>query len=90
MNLVDDLVEPFRPIADFVIWQRIQEYSKELTSEGKLRLASFVYATSANGRRILTPVASSRKVLPFILPDTVWGTAADGAAPSLPTTLDSI
>ncbi len=40
LNLVDDLLEPFRPIADLVVWQSRKAYSEELNAEGKLRLAS--------------------------------------------------
>lgn len=40
MNLVDDLLEPFRPITDLVVWQASDTYSDELTSEGKAKLAS--------------------------------------------------
>ena len=40
LNLVDDLLEPFRPVADFVIWQLRDHYSSELTAEGKAQLAS--------------------------------------------------
>lgn len=40
MNLVDDLLEPFRPIADLMVWQATDTYAGELTSEGKARLAS--------------------------------------------------
>jgi len=40
LNLVDDLLEPFRPIADFVIWKMSDTYSGQLTAEGKARLAS--------------------------------------------------
>lgn len=39
LNLVDDLLEPFRPIVDLVVWQAIEDYSGELTPEGKKRLA---------------------------------------------------
>lgn len=39
-NLVDDLVEPFRPIADLIVWQASEIYTDELTAEGKARLAS--------------------------------------------------
>ncbi len=40
MNLVDDLVEPYRPIADYVIWQRRRDYLSDLKEAGKQRLAS--------------------------------------------------
>lgn len=40
LNLVDDLLEPFRPIVDFVVWKTSDAYSGELTAEGKARLAS--------------------------------------------------
>ncbi len=39
-NLVDDMMEPFRPIGDYIIWRNIEDYSQDLTAEGKLRLAS--------------------------------------------------
>ena len=89
MNLVDDLVEPFRPIADFVIWRRIQEYSKELTSEGKLRLASLctLPLPTEDGFSPLSQVAvkSCRSFARYCLGETT-----DEVAPSLPTTLDSL
>ena len=40
LNLVDDLLEPFRPIADLIVWQASGIYTDELTAEGKARLAS--------------------------------------------------
>ncbi len=40
LNLVDDLVEPFRPVADMIVWQASETYADKLTSEGKARLAS--------------------------------------------------
>ena len=40
LNLVDDLLEPFRPIADFAVWQGREAYSGGLDAEGKSRLAS--------------------------------------------------
>lgn len=40
INLVDDLMEPFRPIADYLIWVRKYDQEKELTPEIKARLAS--------------------------------------------------
>ncbi len=40
LNLVDDLLEPFRPIADHMVWQASEAYTDELTAEGRARLAS--------------------------------------------------
>ena len=40
MNLVDDLVEPFRPIADQMVWRKSDDYSNDLDADGKSRLAS--------------------------------------------------
>lgn len=42
MNLVDDLMEPFRPIADYLIWQQRHDELEELTTEIKSKLASIV------------------------------------------------
>lgn len=39
LNLVDDLVEPFRPIADYVVWQRRDSYREQLVPENKRNLA---------------------------------------------------
>ena len=39
-NLVDDLLEPFRPIADHMVWQARETFTGDLTVEGKARLAS--------------------------------------------------
>jgi len=39
-NLVDDIVEPFRPVADYMIWRRKGDYAGSLTASGKQRLAS--------------------------------------------------
>ncbi len=40
LNLVDDLLEPFRPIADHMVWQASEAYRGDLTAEGRARLAS--------------------------------------------------
>lgn len=39
LNLVDDLIEPFRPIADYVVWQKRTSYKGNLTPEKKRNLA---------------------------------------------------
>ncbi len=39
-NLVDDFVEPFRPIVDYMIWRIGENSMKELNSDMKLKLAS--------------------------------------------------
>lgn len=40
LNLVDDLIEPFRPIADYVVWQKRASYDGDLIPENKRDLAS--------------------------------------------------
>ena len=40
LNLVDDFVEPFRPIVDYMIWRIGEDKLKELSPEIKLKLAS--------------------------------------------------
>ena len=40
LNLVDDLMEPFRPIADYVLWYSDSSQYQELTSENKKTLAA--------------------------------------------------
>ena len=39
-NLVDDLIEPFRPIADFLVWHMDEDEVAELVPETKSKLAS--------------------------------------------------
>ena len=39
-NLVDDLIEPFRPVADYLIWLNQENYAQELTSESKAKLVA--------------------------------------------------
>jgi len=39
-NLVDDLLEPFRPVVDHMVWEAKETYSDELTAEAKARLAA--------------------------------------------------
>ena len=45
LNLVDDLFEPFRPIADYVLWHQKMENVGELTPEIKSRLAKVTMLT---------------------------------------------
>ena len=89
MNLVDDLVEPFRPIADFVIWRWTREYSTELTRDGKLRLASLCTLSlpTEEGFSPLSQVAARccRSFAKYCL-----GEEVNEVAPSLPTMLDSM
>ncbi len=40
MNLVDDLVEPFRPIVDYMVWNIGEDKLRELSPDMKLKLAS--------------------------------------------------
>lgn len=40
LNLVDDLMEPFRPVADYLLWQTDSEKYKELTPKDKTTLAA--------------------------------------------------
>jgi CRISPR-associated protein Cas1 len=42
LNLVDDLLEPFRPIVDAVVWQNRAMASRELTPQSKQKLAGIV------------------------------------------------
>ncbi len=39
-NLVDDLVEPYRPIVDLLVSRNVDSYSGDLTAENKIRLAA--------------------------------------------------
>lgn len=41
-NLVDDLIEPFRPIADYMLWYGGSEKYRELTPENKATLAAVI------------------------------------------------
>lgn len=44
MRLVDDLMEPFRPVVDWRIWQLQNQGKAELTSETKRELVNVLYA----------------------------------------------
>lgn len=44
MRLVDDLMEPFRPIVDFAVWRLVSEGRNEITIETKKILANLLYA----------------------------------------------
>ena len=46
MRLVDDLMEPFRPLVDYKVWQlsKTQPDITELTPENKRTLANILYA----------------------------------------------
>lgn len=39
-NLVDDLIEPFRPIADCLVWMQMEKFARELSPEKKALLSS--------------------------------------------------
>ena len=59
LNLVDDLVEPYRPIVDYIVWRKSNEYSDNLTPDGKMRLASLTTLSlpTADGSSPLSLVA---------------------------------
>lgn len=40
MRLVDDMIEPYRPYTDFVVWHLLQEGCEEVTPDAKKLLAS--------------------------------------------------
>ncbi len=42
MRLVDDMMEPYRPYVDFVVWHLVQERCKEISTEIKPLLASIL------------------------------------------------
>ncbi len=41
-NLADDLIEPFRPIVDYVVWQHSNQFSEKLGTTLKQKLASIL------------------------------------------------
>jgi CRISP-associated protein Cas1 len=43
MRLVDDLIEPFRPLVDLTVWQLIQKGSKQLTPDTKASQVQTLY-----------------------------------------------
>ena len=88
LNLVDDLVEPFRPIADYVIWLRREDYSDELVPEGKRRLAALVslQVAVADGFCPLS-LAASRMCRAFA--KYCRGAELEEVMPSLPMALDT-
>lgn len=89
LNLVDDLLEPFRPIADLVVWQTREDYSGELDAEGKARLASLptIPLPMADGFSPLSLVAV-RMCRAFSR--YCQGEVMDDVLPALPTPLHSL
>ena len=43
--LVDDLVEPFRPLVDRLVWENRQEWTAEITLEARIELAGMMART---------------------------------------------
>ena len=89
MNLVDDLVEPFRPVADLLVWRYSNEYSKNLDTDGKARLASLptLPLPTEEGFSPLSIVAVK---LCRAFARYCQGQPMDKVMPVLPTALDSL
>jgi CRISPR-associated protein Cas1 len=58
MRLVDDLMEPFRPIVDLRVWGLTQSGTAEVSRDVKVVLASTLY-TDIKARAGVTPLASA-------------------------------
>src|SRR5690606_10819762 len=43
MRLVDDLIEPFRPLVDLLVWQLVEKNQVEVTSDAKRILVRSLY-----------------------------------------------
>ncbi|MCY4214907.1 MAG: type II CRISPR-associated endonuclease Cas1 [Gammaproteobacteria bacterium] len=88
MNLVDDLVEPFRPIADYVVWLRREDYSDELMPKGKLRLAALVslQVPTSDG---FSPVSLAAVRMCRAFAKYCRGGELEEVMPSLPMALDT-
>ena len=88
MNLVDDLVEPFRPIVDHVVWLRREDYSDELTAEGKRRLAALVslQVPTADG---FSPISHATVRMCRAFARYCRGGELEEVMPSLPMALDT-
>lgn len=90
MNLVDDLIEPFRPVADHLIWRYSNEYSKNLDPDGKARLASLPTIPLPTDEGF-SPVSIVAVKLCRAFARYCQGRPMDDEVmPVLPTTLDSL
>jgi CRISPR-associated protein Cas1 len=56
MRLVDDLMEPFRPLLDLKVWRLLNEGEKEVTPETKRQLVRVLFA-DMNTEIGLTPLS---------------------------------
>jgi CRISPR-associated protein Cas1 len=56
-RLADDLIEPFRPFVDILVWKLVERGQHEVTSETKSALANVLY------KNVSTPAGTS----------TLWG-----------------
>ena len=61
MNLVDDLMEPFRPMADCVVWRQREALAKGLTAETKPLLSAIINLTvPVNGENSPLSLAAAK------------------------------
>lgn len=89
MNLVDDLIEPFRPVADHLVWRYSNEYSKNLDPDGKARLASLPTLPLPTGEGF-SPLSIVAVKLCRAFARYCQGRPMDEVMPALPTELDSL
>ena len=92
LNLVDDLMEPLRPIADYMIWQIGIEKLNELVPENKATLASITTTETPlfYGRKFeeVSPLSLATVKICRSFANYCRGARSDFLMPTLPNPLD--
>ncbi|MDC0131960.1 type II CRISPR-associated endonuclease Cas1 [Alphaproteobacteria bacterium] len=87
LNLADDLIEPLRPIADYLIFLHEEEFSTELAIRSKQKLASLVNIRTRTSEG-LTPLSLATVKMCRSLADYYAGEIDTISTPLLPRELD--
>ncbi|MGI9251616.1 MAG: type II CRISPR-associated endonuclease Cas1 [Pseudohongiellaceae bacterium] len=87
LNLVDDLMEPYRPVADYMIWLNTRDGAEEtyevLTPEKKTSLAAVVSITLPIGEDT-SPLSLAAAKMCRTFADYCLGNGSDFHTPSMP------
>jgi len=57
LNLVDDLMEPFRPMADYLVWLKQEQLTGELSPEAKAGISGIVNIAVPMANQELSPLS---------------------------------
>ena len=87
LNLVDDLIEPLRPVADYVLWSRKPQQFSELNPQNKAKLAAIISLNLPMGDEV-SPLSLAVAKMCRSYASYCLGKQADLILPELPYPLD--